>query len=353
MTSSAMTDTQDRQVITSVRNGTGILELNRPKALNSLNLEMVEIIHQALDAWAENDSVTQVLIYSNNPKGFCAGGDVRAAREQSLAGNKAGVDEFFRKEYALNDAIDKFPKPFIALMDGVVMGGGTGISAFGSHRVVTEKTFVSMPEMLIGFITDVGMTYFFQRMVGSRGKASRALALYLATTAYRMKAADLLWTGYATHQIASDDADAFREAVIESGYAAALEKYANTNPDTAPLAAQIETIEEVFAQDSWADVVTAVKQCEDQEFVAGVNDTLKHASPTSLVAAAEIFRANAQIGSLADALDNEYRVGEYLRGRPDFDEGVRCVLVDKGDEPQFQPDAVSEVDVDTIRALLR
>lgn len=207
--------------------------------------------------------------------------------------------------------------------------------------------------MLIGFITDVGMTYFFQRMVGSRGKASRALALYLATTAYRMKAADLLWTGYATHQIASDDADAFREAVIESGYAAALEKYANTNPDSAPLASHIETIEEVFAQDSWADVVAAVEQCEDQEFIAGVNDTLKHASPTSLVAAAEIFRANAQVDSLADALDNEYRVGEYLRGRPDFDEGVRCVLVDKGDEPQFQPDAVSEVDVDALRALLR
>ncbi|WP_455006647.1 enoyl-CoA hydratase/isomerase family protein [Corynebacterium propinquum] len=353
MTSSAMTDTQDRQVITSVRNGTGILELNRPKALNSLNLEMVEIIHQALDAWAKDDSVTQVLIYSNNPKGFCAGGDVRAAREQGLAGNKAGVDEFFHKEYALNDAIDKFPKPFIALMDGVVMGGGTGISAFGSHRVVTDKTFVSMPEMLIGFITDVGMTYFFQRMVGSRGKASRALALYLATTAYRMKAADLLWTGYATHQIASDDADAFREAVIESGYAGALENYANTNPDSAPLASHIETIEKVFAQDSWDDVVAAVEQCEDQEFIAGVNDTLKHASPTSLVAAAEIFRANAQVDSLADALDNEYRVGEYLRGRPDFDEGVRCVLVDKGDEPQFQPDAVSEVDVDAIRAHLR
>lgn len=122
MTDGAMTDTQDRQVITSVCNGTGILELNRPKVLNSLNLEMVEIIHRALDAWARDDSVTQVLIYSNNPKGFCAGGDVRAAREQSLAGNKAGVDEFFRKEYALNDAIDKFPKPFIALMDGVVMG---------------------------------------------------------------------------------------------------------------------------------------------------------------------------------------------------------------------------------------
>ena len=218
---------------------------------------------------------------------------------------------------------------------------------------MTDKTFVSMPEMLIGFITDVGMTYFFQRMVGSRGKASRALALYLATTAYRMKAADLLWTGYATHQIASDDADAFREAVIESGYAAALENYANTNPDTAPLASHIETIEEVFAQDSWDDVVAALEQCEDQEFIAGVNDTLKHASPTSLVAAAEIFRANARLDSLADALDNEYRVGEYLRGRPDFDEGVRCVLVDKGDEPQFQPDAVSEVDVDAIRALLR
>ncbi|MDK8718156.1 enoyl-CoA hydratase/isomerase family protein [Corynebacterium pseudodiphtheriticum] len=353
MTNGAMTDTQDRQVIASVRNGTGILELNRPKALNSLNLEMVEIIHRALDAWAKDDSVTQVLIYSNNPKGFCAGGDVRAAREQGLAGNKAGVDEFFRKEYALNDAIDKFPKPFIALMDGVVMGGGTGISAFGSHRVVTEKTFVSMPEMLIGFITDVGMTYFFQRMVGSRGKASRALALYLATTAYRMKAADLLWTGYATHQIASDDVDAFREAVIESGYAAALEKYANTNPDTAPLAEHIETIEDVFAHDTWEEVVAALENCDNEEFVASVNETFQHASPTSLVAAAETFRANAQVDSLADALDNEYRVGEYLRGRPDFDEGVRCVLVDKDDEPQFQPDAVSEVDMEAIRALLR
>lgn len=163
-------NTTSSPVLVSIRNHTGVIELNRPRALNSLNPEMLDIIRQALSQWRHNDEVEQVLVYSNSPKAFCAGGDVRAARDGVLAEKWAEVDEFFEGEYALNGDIAEYPKPYIAVIDGVAMGGGLGISAHGSHRVVTEKAFASMPEMAIGYVTDVGIAYMSQRMVGTRGK---------------------------------------------------------------------------------------------------------------------------------------------------------------------------------------
>ena len=154
-----------------------MIELNRPKALNSLTPEMVELIAASLAQWRENDEVEQVLFLSASPKAYCAGGDVRYARERVLEGKLGEVDTFFADEYTLNGDIAEYPKPVIALIDGIAMGGGLGISAHGSHRVVTDKTFASMPEMNIGYVTDVGMAYAAQRAVGTRGKASPELCL--------------------------------------------------------------------------------------------------------------------------------------------------------------------------------
>lgn len=134
-----------------VENSTGVLELNRPQALNSLTHEMVNIIDQALDQWWDDDAVHRVLVYSNSPKAFCAGGDVRAAREAIQAGRGGEADQFFVDEYDMNNNISEFPKPYISLIDGFVMGGGLGLSAHGSHRVISEKASAAMPEMAIGF----------------------------------------------------------------------------------------------------------------------------------------------------------------------------------------------------------
>lgn len=232
-------NTTSSPVLVSIRNHTGVIELNRPRALNSLNPEMLDIIRQALSQWRHNDEVEQVLVYSNSPKAFCAGGDVRAARDGVLAEKWAEVDEFFEGEYALNGDIAEYPKPYIAVIDGVAMGGGLGISAHGSHRVVTEKAFASMPEMAIGYVTDVGIAYMSQRMVGTRGEADPALAKFWGLSGYRMYAADMLWSGLATHVV--NDADAFIEDVIADGVDAAIEKHA-VEPEGQPeLAGLIKT----------------------------------------------------------------------------------------------------------------
>ena len=205
-----MNTSTDAPVLVSVRNTTGVLELNRPKALNSLNPEMVGIISDALEQWRDDDGITQVLITSTSEKAFCSDGDVRFAREGILDGREDEVDQFFADEYAMNNVIGTYPKPYIALIDGIVMGGGLGVSAHGSHRIITEKAWASMPEMAIGYVTDVGISYAAQRWSGS----SSAIGTFIGLTGYRLRAADLLHTGLATHRVA--DASAFTGTICVS-----------------------------------------------------------------------------------------------------------------------------------------
>ncbi|HCD3685267.1 TPA: enoyl-CoA hydratase/isomerase family protein [Corynebacterium striatum] len=326
-------NTTSSPVLVSIRNHTGVIELNRPRALNSLNPEMLDIIRQALSQWRHNDEVEQVLVYSNSPKAFCAGGDVRAARDGVLAEKWAEVDEFFEGEYALNGDIAEYPKPYIAVIDGVAMGGGLGISAHGSHRVVTEKAFASMPEMAIGYVTDVGIAYMSQRMVGTRGEADPALAKFWGLSGYRMYAADMLWSGLATHVV--NDADAFIEDVIADGVDAAIEKHA-VEPEGQPeLAGLIQDIDEVFQHATWEEIAAALPQHPElAELFAKLTEK---ACASALVAATELFEAEANAAGIREALRMELELGKHMLRRPDFAEGVRAVLVDKTQDAQFQP----------------
>ena len=172
----------------SVRNSTGLLELNRPKALNSLNPRMVDLITDALEKWADDPDVHRVIIYSSSPKAFCAGGDVRLVREEITGGSYKAGDKFFLDEYEMNNALANFPKPVVALIDGVAMGGGLGISAHGSHRVITENALAAMPEMVIGFSPDVGMTWMMARM----GTARRATSASVSWRSRRIRVAPTL-----------------------------------------------------------------------------------------------------------------------------------------------------------------
>lgn len=319
----------DVPVITSIRHRTGVIELNRPKALNSLNLEMVSIIVQALRAWADDAAVDQVLVYSNHPKAFCAGGDVRAARDGVLSGNAEDVDHFFAAEYDMNELIADYPKPYIAVIDGVAMGGGLGISAQGSHRIVTANAFASMPEMVIGYITDVGMAYMSQRVM------SPALAKFWGLTGYRMFASDLLFSGIATGYV--EDPAAYIDAVIEKGVDNIDCRADVLQP--APLEELIEDIEAAFvAGATWGEILAA---CSPR-LREMVEELTQAASPLSIEASLYLYDFESECATVGEALAAEKRLGAWMIRQPDFAEGVRAVLVDKKKDAQFLPAGIVE-----------
>ncbi|PLA28998.1 3-hydroxyisobutyryl-CoA hydrolase [Corynebacterium coyleae] len=322
-------------VKTEVRGTTGVITLDRPKTLNSLNPEMARAIDEILKQWRDDDTVTQVVIQSSG-KHFCSGGDVRAARDGVLEGRLDEVDTFFADEYAMNLDIANYPKPYIALCNGVIMGGGMGVSAHGSHMVVTEDAFASMPEMNIGYITDVGMSWLLQNLPK---RPSQALGAFLALTGYRLSPDDMLATGLATHKVAS--LEGVLDGIVEHGPGYLDE--IGLEQGESQLEALYEDIEATFTG-SWAEI----RERLDGEFGEKVQELTKQASPSSLVAAAELIAANAS-QDLAGALDNERRLGAVMVREPDFAEGVRAVLVDKDQAPKFAPEA----DPSKYRAVLR
>jgi hypothetical protein len=331
-----------------VENSTGILELNRPRALNSLTPEMIEIIDTHLKKWKDDDHITQVIVYSNSPKGFCAGGDVRFARDVVLSGQPELADKFFAEEYVMNGDLAHFPKPYIALIDGVAMGGGLGISVHGSHRVITEKAFAAMPEMAIGYIPDVGVPYFLQRM----GHKSLPLALFLVVTGWRLSPADMMWSGLATHFVPSEQLADFQQGIIERGIDQALAEFATNLTEESELAKISDHIEATFNHDSWAEVQQSVADYPDREFVAVVEQHIAQSSPSSIVAATELMAAAAKCADIREELVLETKLGEVIRLEPDFAEGIRAVLVDKDRNPSFSPTTFAEVDASKYREVL-
>jgi len=308
---------------TEVRETTGVITLDRPKALNSLSPEMARAMDAALKQWRDDDAIEQVVVQSSG-KHFCSGGDVRAARDGILEGRDDEVDAFFADEYAMNLDIANYPKPYIALCGGVIMGGGMGISAHGSHMVVTEDAFASMPEMNIGYVTDVGMSWLLQHLPKV---PSLALGKFLALTGYRLTPDDMLATGLATHKVAS--LDGVLDGIVAEG-PGYLDSVA-LKPGESQLSSLLDDIEPTF-QGSWAEIQGKL----DGELAELVAKLTAQASPSSLVAAAELFTANAS-EDLAGALDNERRLGAVMTREPDFAEGVRAVLVDKDKSPNFAP----------------
>lgn len=333
----------EQPVNVSVRQNTGVLELDRPRALNSLDHEMIHIITRALEQWRDDPDIRQVLIVSASPKAFCAGGDVRSAREGILAGEDTAVDGFLSDEYAMNNLIGTYPKPYIAVWDGIIMGGGLGVSAHGSHRVTTPRAWASMPEMAIGYITDVGISWSSQRWSGS----SPATGAFIGLTGYRLTAADMLHVGLATHLVT--DAAAFAEDVIDLGLDAALDQHAVAPDEKSRLEAWRDDIEATFGAGPWADIDAALEAHSDREFVGMVRELMAQASPSAVIAAAELYAANRHAPDLRAGLDNEERLGELIRRQPDFVEGVRAVLVDKTQDAQWTP----AHDVEEYRAVLR
>ncbi|NOK36278.1 enoyl-CoA hydratase/isomerase family protein [Corallococcus exercitus] len=330
-------------VLLETRGAVGLVTLNRPKALNALSLEMCRALHPQLNAWAADPSVKAVVIRGAGGKAFCAGGDVRAVAA-SVARRDAGPSlsrEFFLAEYALNHRIHHFPKPFIALVDGICMGGGLGLSVHGAFRVVTEKLLLAMPETAIGIFPDVGGGWFLPRFPGETGT-------YLGLTGARCDAADALWLGYATHRVESSRLEDVLGSLVAADWSGPGRDVAtrvlqgfHQEPGASELAARAEVIARCFQGNRMEDILAALER-EGTAWAEETRATLLRMSPTSLRVTLRQLRIGR--GQDYDATARmEYRLSQALTARPDFQEGIRAVLVDKDQKPRWNPATLAEV----------
>lgn len=325
---------ENEDILVNVVNGVGHVVLNRPKAINSLNDAMVAGLAKALDAWEKDDSVHTVLITGAGERGLCAGGDVVAIYHDAKAGG-AKTRTFWHDEYVLNARIARYPKPYVAVMDGIVMGGGVGVSAHGSHRVVTDTTKLGMPEVGIGFIPDVGGTYLLARTPG-------LLGVHAGLTGAPFSGADAIALGFADHFVPHDAVADFTGAVLADGIDAALAAHAK-EPPPSPLLAQRGWIDEAYAGETVADIVAALRG-QDTEAATKAADLIATRSPIALSVTLQAIRRATRLDTLEDVLREEFRTSIAALQSHDLVEGIRALLVDKDKNPQWQPATLAKVE---------
>ncbi len=319
----------------------GHILLERPKALNALDLAMIRAMQAALDSWRDDPGVHAVVIEGAGGRAFCAGGDIRAIRTLALAGEAEAVETFFREEYALNASIDEYAKPYVALIDGICMGGGIGVSVHGQIRVTTEAGLFAMPETAIAMFPDVGATFMLPRLPGQLG-------LYLGLTGARMQGADAVHAGIATHFVPQADLPALRADLARDGVAA-VAVHARSLPEFS-LAPHRAAIDRCFGADSVPEIVTRLAQ-EGTEWARETLATLRAMSPSSLMWSFAAVRRGGLL-SLRDALAAELALTRHVTRHPDFAEGVRAMVVDKDRQPRWSPDRLEAVDPGVIAAML-
>lgn len=326
-----MTRETDPLVHAAVEGGRGAIILNRPSALNALTLPMIRAIRAALGRFERDPAVKFITIEGAGDGCFCAGGDVRAVRAARLDGRHEEADQFFAEEFALNLAIAECAKPYIALIDGLCMGGGVGLAVHGRHRVVSERLVMAMPETAIGYFPDVGASYFLNALPPGR------TGLYLALTGARLTASDALYCGLATACVGDDAWDALKAALSTAApdEAADIPERYRSPPPPGPIALNRATIDRCFDADS---VETIANRLADDggAFAEGALAALQAASPASLRLTLELMRG-AQGRSLADCLQAELVLAKRVTRSPDFAEGVRAMLVDKDRRPRWGP----------------
>ncbi|MEU5536157.1 enoyl-CoA hydratase/isomerase family protein [Streptomyces sp. NPDC020362] len=317
------------------------ITLNRPKAINALSHPMVRRIDEALTAWEHDPAVETVVVTGAGERGLCAGGDIRAVHDDARDGDGTASAAFWRDEYRLNARIARYPKPYVALMDGIVMGGGVGISAHGSVRVVTERSRVAMPETGIGFVPDVGGTYLLALTPGELGT-------HLALTGAQIGAGDALLCGLADHYLPSTGLDAFVDDLAEMPVRDALRRHVQPPPQ-GELAARREWIDACYAAGTVEEIVQRLLAHGDPAAKEAA-ETLLTRSPTSVkVTLAALLRAR-RLGPLERVLDQEYRVSCAALSTHDLVEGIRAQVVDKDRNPRWSPATLAEVtDADVER----
>ncbi|XP_009987081.1 PREDICTED: 3-hydroxyisobutyryl-CoA hydrolase, mitochondrial, partial [Tauraco erythrolophus] len=331
------------EVLLEKRGGAGIITLNRPKVLNALSFTMIRQIYPQIKAWEQDPETFLIIIKGTGGKAFCAGGDIKVIRDAGKVGDRLTQD-FFREEYILNNAIGTCKKPYVALIDGITMGGGVGVSVHGHFRVATEKTVFAMPETAIGLFPDVGGGYFLPRLPGKIG-------YYLALTGFRLKGRDVLKAGIATHFVESEKLPALEKDLIalkspsKENIADLLNSYhVKSKIDQEKefvLDEHMEKINSLFSANSMEEIVEKLKQ-DGSPFAMKQLETINKMSPTSLKMTLRQLREGAAM-SLQDVLTMEYRLSQACMRGHDFYEGVRAVLIDKDQSPRWKPAALEEV----------
>lgn len=333
------------EVLTHIDGSVGRITLNRPRALHALNLAMCEAMTKALLAWRDDPDVLSVLIDHAGERGFCAGGDIRMIAE-SGAGDAVDARAFFKSEYRLNHLMFAYPKTITAIVDGIVMGGGVGISEPAKVRIATERTTYAMPETGIGLFPDVGGGWFLSRLPGQAG-------VWLALTGARLKAADTVALGIHTHFVPSDKLMAVKADLI-GGVEPAEAVARHRSSDPGPATIDRDAIDRLFAFDTVEEIFDAL-EADGSDWALAQLATLKTKSPQSLKVSLRQLRTGAKLASFAEVMAMEYRLGGRIVSTHDFQEGVRAVVVDKDNAPTWSPamlSGVTEADLDALFAPL-
>ncbi|MFL0672223.1 MAG: enoyl-CoA hydratase/isomerase family protein [Erythrobacter sp.] len=325
----------------------GHISLNRPKALHALNLEMCHAMSAALTEWANDDSIKAVILDHAEGRGFCAGGDIAFLRNSAL--NDGGVSgrRFFHDEYQLNHQMFTYAKPIVAFMDGITMGGGVGISQPAKYRVATENTRFAMPETGIGLFPDVGGGWYLSRL-------GRRLGQFLALTGARLDGAECLWTGLATHYVPHEMLEDLKARIHDhpDRIAGILSEPVGT-PPKARIEANADKIAKHFASDVYEDILASLEAASEagDDWAVKERDTLGTKSPQTCKVALRQLAQSAQLADFADNMVMEYRIASRVLTRPDFAEGVRAVIVDKTNDPAWNPATPEGVSDDLLDAI--
>lgn len=327
--------TDEPSVLVSTEGHLGRLVLNRPKAINALTHEMVGLLTEALEAWRDDESVQTVLLTGAGDRGLCAGGDIVSLYHDARADCTEGP-AFWRDEYLLDIAIAEFPKPVVAVLDGIVLGGGIGISAHASHRIVTERSSIGMPEVGIGFLPDVGGAMLLARAPGELGT-------HLALTAGSVDAGNALAIGMADHHVTSDRIDALATALATTDVDSAIAQVSSAAPE-ATLLAERDWIDAAYAGDDLGAIAARL----DAEHPDAARRVRRNC-PTSCAVALRALR-NAADFDLRQTLDQDLRLAIRLQARPDFVEGVRAQVIDKDRTPHWDPPTIETLDHTAVDA---
>uniref|UniRef100_A0A1Y9HAB9 3-hydroxyisobutyryl-CoA hydrolase, mitochondrial n=1 Tax=Anopheles farauti TaxID=69004 RepID=A0A1Y9HAB9_9DIPT len=335
-TMSSSGDTKNSLVLTEEVGSKGVITLNRPKALNAINLEMVQLIYEAMKRWENSKHL--VIIKSVGEKAFCAGGDVRAITE---TGGEELAKKFFSTEYRVNALIGNYRPTYIAFIDGITMGGGVGLSVHGKYRIATERTMFAMPETAIGLFPDVGGGYFLPRLEGKLG-------LYLGLTGFRLKGRDVHKAGVATHYVESKNLPALEQQLLATTSNEEVDNVLDRFSEKREagvefvLAKQLQQINACFGAPT-IDGIFANLERDGSEWAQNTLKLLQKMSPTSLV----VTQKQLELGSKMDlktCLKMEYRLAVHHAIDSDFKEGVRAMLVDRDQKPRWNPAKLGEVD---------
>lgn len=335
--------TTDNDILIRIQGHAGRITLNRPDALNALTHDMVFAIEAALTSWAANDNIALVIIDGTGERAFCAGGDIGKLYQKGIKGEYEYGQTFWRDEYRLNALIANYPKPYIAIMNGIVMGGGVGISAHGSHRLVTQHTVLAMPECGIGLVPDVGGSLLLARAPGHVGE-------FMACTGARLNASEAVFAGFADHVVDAAGIDDVTDQLCATGSVDVISKFTQSKNENA-LDQQLDIINFAFGSGNLNACVKKLELRNDtwaQSSLHGIH----RGSPLSLCCAWQMVQNARKLHTIEDALNQEYRFSYRAQQEADLLEGIRALIVDKDKNPCWQHDSIANVDKSLVAHML-